>query len=142
MASTESDVRALLDRRSEAMGMKDIDRLMACYTPDVVYFDAVPPLHYVGADALRGRFLHWFEGWDGPIGQEIHDLRILAGGDVAATSMLIRATGTVKGGPDVTRWVRTTSNCRRSDGTWLIAHEHVSFPVDVASGSAALDLEP
>jgi ketosteroid isomerase-like protein len=41
MVSTESEVRALLDRRSDAMRMKDIDRLMPLYSPDIVYFDLV-----------------------------------------------------------------------------------------------------
>jgi ketosteroid isomerase-like protein len=75
-----AEVRALLDRRSEAMRTKDIDQLMSVYSPDIVYFDAVPPLRYVGAAALRGRFLHWFDGWKGPIGREIHDLNVSASG--------------------------------------------------------------
>jgi len=131
-----------MDSRSEAMGMKDIERLMSCYSPDVVYFDLVPPLQYVGSAALRGRFLHWFDGWEGGIGQEVQDLKVLASGDVAIASMLIRATGTVKNGPEVGRWVRTTDGCRRSNGRWLIVHEHVSLPVDMATGSAAMDLVP
>src|SRR5688572_4320607 len=66
MASIESELSALFDRRSEAMRMKDIDRLMSLFAPDIVYFDLVPPLQYAGSAALRERFLHWFEGWDGP----------------------------------------------------------------------------
>jgi ketosteroid isomerase-like protein len=53
MTSTESEVRALVDRWSEAIRIKDIDRLMALYAPDLVYFDVVPPLHYSGSTALR-----------------------------------------------------------------------------------------
>src|SRR5688572_28659385 len=83
MDSTQSEVSALFDRRSEAMRLKDIDRLMALYAPDIVYFDLVPPLRYAGAAALRDRFSNWFEGWEGPIGQEIGDLTISASGDVA-----------------------------------------------------------
>lgn len=64
MASTESKVRTLFDGQAEAMRRKDIDRLMSFYSPDVVYFDVVPPLQYAGAAALRGRFQHWF-GDDG-----------------------------------------------------------------------------
>ena len=63
MASTESEVRALLDSRSEAVRTKDIDRLMSLYSPDIVYFDVVPPLQYTGSAALRGRFLEWFDGF-------------------------------------------------------------------------------
>lgn len=89
-----------------------------------------------------GRFLRWFDGWKGSIGQEIHHLSISVSGDVAVTSMLIRSAGTLKNGVEVSRWVRTTSGCRRSDHRWLIMHEHVSLPVDLESGSVAVGLEP
>jgi ketosteroid isomerase-like protein len=142
MTSTEYAVRALLDRRSEAIWARDIDGLISCYSPDIVYFDIVPPLQYVGLAALRGRFLHWFDGFESPIGQELRELRISAKGDIAVASMLIRASGTVKNGPAVERWVRTTSACQQSMNRLLITHEHVSLPVDLESGSAAMDLAP
>jgi ketosteroid isomerase-like protein len=142
MASTESEVRALLDSRSEAIWIKDIDRLMSFYSPDIVYFDLVPGLQYTGSAALRGRFLDWFDAYEGSIGQEIRDLNTLASGDIAVASMLIRASGTLKSGREVGFWVRATSCCQRSNHRWLITHEHVSLPVDLESGSAAMDLVP
>lgn len=142
MVSTESEVGALLDRRSEAMRMKDIDRLMSLYSPDIVYFDLVPPLRYAGTTALRGRFLDWFDRWKSAIGQEIRDLNVLGSGDVAAAHMLIWASGALKDGREVGYWVRTTNGCQRSNDRWLITHEHVSLPVDMTSGRAAMDLAP
>jgi uncharacterized protein (TIGR02246 family) len=142
MASTESDVRALLESRSEAMRARDIEPLMALYAPDVVYFDLVPPLRYAGAAALRDRFLDWFGRWESAIGQDISDVNVLGSGDVAVAHMLIWASGTLNGGREVGYWVRTTNGCQRSDGRWLITHEHVSLPVDMASGRAAMDLVP
>jgi ketosteroid isomerase-like protein len=142
MPSTQSEITALFDSRSDAMRTKDIDRLMALYAPEVVYFDLVPPLQYAGWAVLRGRFTDWFEGWDGDIGQETHDVHISASGDVAAAFMLIRARGKRKNGPEVDYWVRVTNSCRRSNDGWLITHEHVSLPVDMASGRAVLDLVP
>jgi ketosteroid isomerase-like protein len=142
MASTESDVRTLLESRSEAMGARDIEPLMALYSPDVVYFDLVPPLRYAGAAALRDRFLDWFGRWESAIGQDISDVNVLGSGDVAVAHMLIWASGTLNGGREVGYWVRTTNGCQRSNGRWLITHEHVSLPVDMASGRAAMDLVP
>lgn len=142
MVSTQSEVRALLDSRSEAIWLKDIDRLMSFYSPGIVYFDVVPPLQYVGSAALRDRFLHWFDGFKGSIGQEIHDLTILAAEDVAVASMLIRSSGTLMNGQEVGLWVRATTSCQRSNHGWLITHEHISLPVDFESGSAARDLVP
>jgi ketosteroid isomerase-like protein len=142
MASTRSELEALLDSRSQAMGAKDLDRLMSLYSPDIVYFDLVPPLQYAGTAALRGRFSDWFGRWESPIGQEIRDLSISASGEVAAAHMLIRASGTLKTGREVGYWVRVTNTFQRSNDRWLITHEHVSLPVDMASGSAAMDLAP
>jgi ketosteroid isomerase-like protein len=115
---------------------------MAVYTTDVVYFDLVPPLSYSGAAALRARFLDWFGRWESPIGQRVDHLQIISGVDVATAFMLIEASGTLKGGRDVKYWVRTTNGLRRIDGTWCIAHEHVSLPVDMATRSAVMDLAP
>ncbi|MPZ96944.1 MAG: DUF4440 domain-containing protein [Propionibacteriales bacterium] len=142
MVSTQSEVRALLDRRSEAVRVKDIDRLMSPYSPDIVYFDVVPPLRYVGSAAMRGRFLQWFDRWQSSIGQEFHELAISVSGDIAVAHMLIRASGTLTNGHEVGYWVRATDCCQRSPHGWLITHEHVSLPVEMASGRAAMELVP
>jgi ketosteroid isomerase-like protein len=142
MVKTQSEVGMLFDNRSEAIWTKDIDRLMSLYSPDIVYFDLVPPLQYVGSDALRQRFLDWFDSYEGPIGQEITDLNVAEGGDTAIAHMLIRAGGTLKNGQEVGFWVRATDGCRRSNDEWLITHEHISLPVDPMSRSAAMDLVP
>ena len=139
---TQSEIRMRLDSRSEAIQMKDLDRLMSHYAPDIVYFDLVPPLQYVGSAALRGRFTEWFDGYQSGIGQEIHDLTISVSGDIAVTSMLIRSGGTLKNGREVGLWVRATSCFQRSNDKWLITHEHISLPVDLRSGNAVTDLVP
>jgi ketosteroid isomerase-like protein len=115
---------------------------MSLFSADVVYFDLVPPLRYTGAAALRERFSDWFSRWKSPIGQELRDVTVVASGDVAAAHMLIRTSGTLNDGREIGYCVRTSDFCRRSDGQWLITHEHVSLPVDVRSGSASLNLVP
>jgi ketosteroid isomerase-like protein len=142
MAATEADVKALLDRRSEAIRTKDVERLMALYSPDVVYFDLVPPLRYSGSAALRRRFSDWFERWKSAIGQEARDVNTMASGDVATAHMLLRTSGTLKTGQEVGYWVRVSNFCRRSNDRWLFTHEHVSLPVDIKSGRAVMDLAP
>lgn len=134
----DPDFSALLAARSVAIWDKDLERLLAFYSPDVVYFDIVPPLQYVGIEALRGRFTHWFDGFEGPIGQEIHDLTVVPGDELAVTSMLIRASGRRTGGAEASFFVRATSSFQRSNERWLINHEHVSLPADLATGQVAL----
>jgi ketosteroid isomerase-like protein len=143
MASLQAEVSALFDRRAEAITAGVIDRLMALYDPEIVYFDLVPPLRYAGADALRERFSDWFTRWNGPIGQETRDVTVSVDGDVAAAHMLVRTSGTLVSGREVGYWVRVSNICRRSDHGWLMTHEHVSLPVDLEHGGVAvMDLVP
>jgi uncharacterized protein (TIGR02246 family) len=142
MASTESEIRALLESWSEAARAKDIDRLMSLYSPDIVYFDVGPPLQHTGSDAVRANFLRWFAGFESSIGQEIREPHISVSRDIAVAYMLIRASGTLKDGREVGYWVRATVSCKRSNQRWLITHEHISLPFDFARGTVAMDLVP
>lgn len=122
MAAAESTIASLLDERSLAIHGKDIDRLLAFYSDDIVDFDVVPPLR--------------------SIGQKIEDLHVTASADVAVAHMLIRAGGTLVDGAEVGYWVRSTSSFRLRESSWLIAHEHVSLPADLKSGTVVTDLAP
>ncbi|MFC4012002.1 YybH family protein [Nonomuraea purpurea] len=128
MTSQDSDIRAILDSRVDACRAKDVDRLMSLYSPDIVYFDVVPPLQFVGSAEVRGNFIRWFSEYEGPIGLETHELNIAMSGDVAFVHMLHLDSGTRNNGIDGEVWIRSTVCCRRSHGTWLITHEHISMP--------------
>jgi ketosteroid isomerase-like protein len=142
MDSAQSEIKALLDRWSEAVRRKDIDQLMSLYSPDIVYFDVVPPLQITGAAAVRRNFLRWFDGWSSGIGTERRDVNILASGDIAEAFTLHRTSGTLKDGREVGYWLRVSVCCQRSNDRWLIAREHVSLPVDFQSGRVVMDLVP
>ena len=142
MATAQSQIAALLESQSQAILAKNVDRLMSLYSPDVVYFDVVPPLQYAGAAALRERFSQWFDGYNGAIDMQIQDVHVLGSEDFAVACRFSRVSGTLKNGYEVGSWVRVTSTCQRSDRGWVITHEHVSLPVDLMSGSAAKDLVP
>jgi uncharacterized protein (TIGR02246 family) len=142
MDSTQSEVRALLEQQSAAVSAKDLDRLMSLYSPDVVYFDTVPPLQFVGCAALRERFQRWFDGWRGPFTLDTRDVTIIANGNIAVACRFSRARGTLTNGEQAGSWVRATSCLERTNHTWLIRHEHVSWPVDVKNRTVAMDLEP
>jgi ketosteroid isomerase-like protein len=139
MLSDESEIRALFNDQADAMRTKDIDRLMSLYTSDIVYFDVVPPLQFVGSAALRERFARWFDGWRSAIDMEIRDLNTVVSGDIAVAHWFSRASGVLRNGREVGFWVRVTSCCERSGDRWSIRHEHVSLPTDLESGRAAME---
>ncbi len=140
MASNQSEVRALLDSRVEASRAKDIDRLMSLYSPNIVYFDVVPPRQFTGSDAVRRNFVRWFDEYEGSIGLETHDVHIATSGDVAFAHMLHLDSGTRKDGLSAAIWLRSTVCCQRSNHKWLITHEHISLPVE--HWSAVGDVAP
>jgi ketosteroid isomerase-like protein len=39
-------------------------------------------------------------------------------------------------------WVRATLCFRKTNGKWVVTHQHLSAPFDPASGQASLDLKP
>ena len=140
--SALADVMAVLDSRVEAVRAKDIDRLMSLYSPDIVYFDIIPPHQFIGAAGVRRNFLRWFDEYQGDIGLETHDLRVAAGENVAFAHMIHPDSGTRRNGEDITVWVRSTVCLQQIDGQWLITHEHISFPINPENWSAIVDTTP
>ena len=140
--TTEDQIRSLLDERVKAIHNRDARALTSACAPDIVSFDALPPLQRLGAEAVLARAEEWLGMYDGPVRYDIRDLRITAGEDTAFASYRYRVTGTMTNGSPVDMWVRSTICLRKDDGGWLIAHEHTSVPFDAETGQAALDLTP
>jgi ketosteroid isomerase-like protein len=140
--SERSEIEALLERRVEACRVKDIEALMALFAPEIVYFDVVPPLRFLGLAEVRRNFLRWFAEYDGPIGLETRDSQLAAGSDVAFAHMLHRDSGNrnVPGGKGF--WLRSTTCLKQASGAWRITHEHISFPIDFRTGKVLTNLEP
>jgi len=140
-AKDVADIKAMEDRFIKAFAAKDVNGIMACYTPDasLVVFDLVPPRQYVGAPAYRKDFEELLALFPGPLDVSISDLEVTAaGGDVAFGHSIQHVAGTTKDGKKVDLTVRVTDGYKRVSGQWLIAHEHVSVPVDIFTGKADL----
>jgi uncharacterized protein (TIGR02246 family) len=140
--TNEAQIRALIEAQVTAVHAKDIDGLMTDHAPDLLSFNVVDPLRYIGLDAVKQRAEAWFSSFQGSIGYEMRDLSVTAGDDVAFCHYLYRVSGTQTGGANVDMWVRATVCCRKIDGTWSVVHEHTSVPFDPDSGKASLDLKP
>jgi uncharacterized protein (TIGR02246 family) len=141
-SNDEAQIRLLLDEWVNALRVKDIHKILSLYSPDIVTFDVVPPLQYVGTHAYETSFRRMFNAFRGPIAFETRELNIEVGTDVAFSHSLVRTTGTAIGGQEFDRWLRRTVCLRKADGEWLVTHEHVSLPVNPESGHAVQDLQP
>jgi PhnB protein len=140
-ATAETQIRAVIDDWASALRAKDADRVVSHYAASLVQFSLAPPLISTGADA-KG-LNAWFSTWHGPIGYEIHDLRITAGDDTAFCHSLNRLSGTKTKGEKSDVWFRHTLCFRKIGGEWKIAHAHESVPFYMdGSYKAAVDLKP
>ena len=138
----EAELKRVMEGGVEALRARDIDGIMSVCAPELVSFDIVPPLQYVGADAYRKHWGEAFSSFPGPIDYEIADLSITVGDDVAFTHSLNRISGTLNTGQKTDLWLRWTACFRKINGQWLIVHHQNSVPVDLQHGKAVLDLKP
>jgi len=145
-ATSEAEIRGRIDTLIMAIRAMDLDGVMPIYAPDIVSFDIEPPLRHVGAQAKRKNWTAVFTSYQRPLDYEVRDLAIIVDGSVAFAHGLARMSGTLKSGVNKGYnkgyWVRWTSCFRRINGAWLIVHDQVSVPLDVASGRVLRDLEP
>ena len=125
-------IEAVLRRRIEALAQairdKDLGQLMTFYDRDVEVFDLRASLNVVGAGAYRNNLEQWFDSFEGPLGFELHNLRIAQGEPTAFCHYLALITGARPGGGISGYWVRGTTGFERRGGEWLVTHEHISQP--------------
>lgn len=72
----------------------------------------------------------------------IHDVRVEACGDVGFASLFETYTGYARETRERIRlMIRISHGWKKKDGTWLLTHEHMSYPVDAATGTAIASAE-
>ena len=131
-----------IEKVVEGLRAKDLDILREPYASDVVSFDVEPPLQHVGIEAKLANWARVFEVFE-TVDYELRDLTLSIGGDVAFGYAFGRLSGTMRNGVATAgMWVRVTYGLRKIDGTWRIAHDQVSVPFDILSGTGMVDLEP
>jgi PhnB protein len=140
-AAVETQLRALLEDWTAAHREKDAARVLSLCTHDIVQFIMAPPLEFSAAQAWDREA--WFSSFDGPLGYEIHNLRIATGEETAFCYFLnhLSAHSVKYGFFDM--WNRVTLGFARIEGRWLITHVHSSVPFYMdGSLRAAVDLKP
>jgi len=142
VAKERKAIMQVIKDYEKAFRAKDLDRIMAIYDRDVVVYDVTPPLRYEGAADYRKSWQQFLDAYEGPLDMEIRELKLSFSGALAVTYNLERFSGTLKGGKRIEIWFRVTDVYSKKDGKWLIIHEHVSVPADLATGKALVDLKP
>ena len=141
-AADEIELRRQIDKVIEGLRAKDLEALRGLYTTDVVSFDVEQPLQHVGIAAKLENWAKVFLVFEN-VTYEVRDPTFTVGDDVAFGYAFARLSGTLKNGVLASgMWVRVTYGMRKIDGSWLITHDQVSVPLDIATGKGVVDLEP
>ena len=141
---TESAIRALENSFGAAVRAKDLDRIMSHYTvsDNLVVFDLVPPRQYTGWKAYKEDWRTFLAGCKDSPTFEISELEIFGGGRFAYGHSIQHLTCTNQQGKKLDMILRVTDGYANFGNEWLIAHEHVSVPVDLTTGQAVLQSKP
>jgi ketosteroid isomerase-like protein len=138
----EAQIRLQISQIAEGIRAQDLEGLERLYTADVVSFDVEPPLQHVGVAAKMKNWSNVFTFFQDAT-YEVRDLDLTVGDDVAFGHCFGRLSGILRNGTATSgMWVRATFCFQQVDGNWLIAHDQVSVPLDMASGKGVTDLQP
>ena len=140
----EAEIKALEANVAASAQAKDVDAIMKNFVPDqtLIVFDVIPPRQCVGADSFKKNWQGFLDSFNGPVTVENSDLQVFADGKLAYAHYIQRIAGTGKDGKPIDFSFRMTDVLRKIGGKWLIVHEHVSVPVDIASGKADFSSKP
>jgi uncharacterized protein (TIGR02246 family) len=125
-----AEIRALIQRCTQAFTDKDVDAVMACHTEDVVCFDCHSQFEARGAAQMRAFLEACMPHMHGPIVHDLEELSIAADRDVAFSHHHLRTSCRDAQGGEHGGWLRVTLGLRRVDGRWLASHAHISAPFD------------
>lgn len=143
-ADDKAEIEALEKRVVAAVQAKDVNAVMANYLPgdSLIVFDVIPPRQYTGWDAYK-------KDWQGVLGgcadspkMDISDLAITTGRRIAFSHSIQHFVCTDAKGNKLDMTLRATDAYRKEKGKWLIVHEHISVPVDLATSKADLSSKP
>lgn len=143
-ARDAADIKTLEERFTTAFRAKDVNAIMQLCVPDdsLVVFDVQPPREVKGRAAYRKDWEDAFNSVSGPLEVENSDMDVTSGGDIAYVHYINHVVGTMKDGKKANFTVRVTDCLKKINGVWLIAHSHVSVPVDTRTGEADMQSKP
>jgi ketosteroid isomerase-like protein len=143
-AADEAEIKALEARFVKALEAKDVDAIMANYVPgdSIVVFDVIPPRQYVGSAAYKKDWQGFLASCKSPVTVDMTDLSVIANGKLGYGHSIQRLRCTTPNGGTQDLTVRVTDGYEKRGDKWLIAHEHISVPVDLATSKADLTSKP
>jgi ketosteroid isomerase-like protein len=138
-------LRSLEQNFVESFQAKDVQRIMSCFVPseDLLVFDLSAPRQHAGYDAYTKDWQGFAKRTVGPLAVTMSDLVVRTdGGDLAYSHSIVHVAGKSANGRAMDHNARVTHVYQRVNGEWLIVHEHVSVPIDMATGTPDFQSKP
>jgi ketosteroid isomerase-like protein len=143
----ELDITGQITKRMQdwrvSFEAKDVDAIMSFYADGDAFsaFDLMPPIEFRGGEMWRQNWVDFFQTFEGPLQVEFSNLEVIASPDLSIARLMVRLTGSMNG-QSSDMWVRSTNCFRLIGGEWLMVHDHVSMPLDFATGKSLMHLTP
>jgi len=124
----ELQIRDLFEKWATAVKNKDIDKILANHSEDIVMFDVPLPLQSKGIDAYRKTWEVFFSWTKDSRIFDFTELEITTSDTVAFCHAIGRCTGEDSSEVKESLTFRLTMGLKKIDGQWVITHEHHSLP--------------
>ena len=112
----------------------DIDKIMTFYALDCVLYDVVPPLQFIGHEAIRKDVAKLF-GELKSLRIHLRELTVHGAGQLAVARCILELT-TVGATGVVSRMTCRITDCwQRREGQWQLIHQHASMPGNLRTGT-------
>ena len=125
----QAAIEVVLEQWAAATRTGQQDKVLANHLDDVLIYDVLAPMKYESAAAYRKSWGDWQSDTQGEGQFGLEDLAITAGPDVAFANGFIRCGGELPDGLTFEDLVRATFCLCKTDGSWKIAHQHISKPI-------------
>lgn len=136
-----AEIRAAVERFRQAVLHKDMKGVGRYYanTEDLVVFDVVPPLSYVGWTSFQKDWQGFFDGFKSISVYDWNDMHVEAVGDLGWMRAMVHIVGTLQDGKPLDMTFRDTAIFKRVNQRWVVVHDHGSVPIVFETGQAVMN---
>lgn len=127
-AADEAIIRKLIEDWASAVRAKDFEDILAHHSDDMLMFDVPPPMESRGINAYRETWNLFYSAQPEPVAFDIQQMEIDAGSDVAFVTALMQCADQCANGEHLKLDFRLTVGLRKTNGRWVVLHEHHSIP--------------
>ena len=126
--SDENQIRVILEDWSVATRQNRKADSFKNHLPDALIYDVLPPLQYESTEIYCENCEDRQPETLGDGQFDLENLKITVGSDLAFAHCLISSGGIMPDGRAVNDLARATFCLQKLNGTWKVAHQHISKP--------------